>query len=70
LSFCIVPQRWTDPAERERLLWAARAIQCEPSLLGLSPQPPRGTEAMIRPAMGRNRPKIPCTGVDEVVASR
>ncbi len=29
--------RWRDPAERERLLWAARAIEREPTLLGLSP---------------------------------
>ena len=29
--------RWGDPAERERLLWAARAIEREPTLLGLSP---------------------------------
>jgi SAM-dependent methyltransferase len=28
--------RWADPAERERLLWAARAVEREPSLLGLS----------------------------------
>jgi ubiquinone/menaquinone biosynthesis C-methylase UbiE len=29
--------RWRDPEERERLLWAARAIEREPTLLGLSP---------------------------------
>jgi SAM-dependent methyltransferase len=29
--------RWRDPAERERLLWAARAVEREPTLLGLSP---------------------------------
>ena len=28
--------RWRDPAERERLLWAARALEREPTLLGLS----------------------------------
>jgi SAM-dependent methyltransferase len=30
-------QRWADPAERERLLQAARAVEAEPSLLGLPP---------------------------------
>jgi len=30
-------QRWADPDERERLLQAARAIEREPSLLGLPP---------------------------------
>src|SRR6266545_1202862 len=30
-------QRWADPAERERLLQAARAIESEPTLLGLPP---------------------------------
>lgn len=29
--------RWRDPAERARLLWAARAVEREPTLLGLSP---------------------------------
>lgn len=29
-------RRWADPAERERVLWAARAVEAEPSLLGLS----------------------------------
>lgn len=28
--------RWADPAERERLLWAARAVEREPTLRGLS----------------------------------
>jgi len=28
--------RWSDPGERERLLWAARAVEREPTLLGLS----------------------------------
>jgi SAM-dependent methyltransferase len=27
---------WADPAERERILWAARAVEREPSLLGFS----------------------------------
>lgn len=30
-------QRWADPAERERLLQAARAVESEPTLLGLPP---------------------------------
>ena len=30
-------QRWADPAERERLLQAARAVEREPTLLGLPP---------------------------------
>jgi SAM-dependent methyltransferase len=30
-------QRWADPAERERLLQAARAVEREPALLGLPP---------------------------------
>lgn len=30
-------RRWADPAERERLLAAARAVENEPTLLGLSP---------------------------------
>jgi ubiquinone/menaquinone biosynthesis C-methylase UbiE len=30
-------RRWADPTERAHLLWAARAIEREPSLLGLSP---------------------------------
>jgi len=30
-------RRWADPVERERVLWAARAVEAEPSLLGLSP---------------------------------
>ena len=30
-------QRWADPKERERLLEAARAVEREPSLLGLPP---------------------------------
>jgi ubiquinone/menaquinone biosynthesis C-methylase UbiE len=30
-------QRWADPAERERLLQAARAVEHEPTLLGLPP---------------------------------
>ena len=29
--------RWNDPGERERLLWAARVVEREPTLLGLSP---------------------------------
>lgn len=29
-------RRWADPVERERLLWAARVVEAEPSLLGLS----------------------------------
>jgi SAM-dependent methyltransferase len=29
-------ERWTDPAQRELILWAARAVEREPSLLGLS----------------------------------
>jgi ubiquinone/menaquinone biosynthesis C-methylase UbiE len=29
--------RWRNPQERERLLWAARAVEREPTLLGLSP---------------------------------
>ena len=28
--------RWADPVERERLLWAARAVERAPTLLGLS----------------------------------
>jgi ubiquinone/menaquinone biosynthesis C-methylase UbiE len=31
-----LPARWADPAERERLVWAARAVEHEPTLLGLS----------------------------------
>jgi SAM-dependent methyltransferase len=30
-------RRWTDSAERARILWAAEALEVEPSLLGLSP---------------------------------
>ena len=30
-------RRWTDPEERERLLQAARAVEREPTLLGLHP---------------------------------
>jgi SAM-dependent methyltransferase len=30
-------QRWADPGERERLLQAARAVEREPTLLGLHP---------------------------------
>jgi SAM-dependent methyltransferase len=30
-------QRWADPEERERLLGAARAIESEPTLLGIHP---------------------------------
>jgi len=30
-------QRWADPGERERLLGAARAIESEPTLLGIHP---------------------------------
>jgi len=29
--------RWSDARERERLLWAARMVEREPTLLGLSP---------------------------------
>jgi hypothetical protein len=29
--------RWTEPAFRERLLWAARAVEREPALIGVSP---------------------------------
>jgi SAM-dependent methyltransferase len=29
-------RRWDDAAERERVLWAARALEAEPSLAGLS----------------------------------
>src|SRR5262249_56057149 len=29
-------ERWVDPAQRELILWAARAGEHEPSLLGLS----------------------------------
>jgi hypothetical protein len=32
-----VEQRWANPAEREQLLEAARAVEREPSLLGLPP---------------------------------
>lgn len=28
---------WADPAQRERLLWAARATEREPTLLGMNP---------------------------------
>ena len=28
--------RWADPRERERLIWAARSVEREPTLLGLS----------------------------------
>ena len=31
-----VERRWADPGRRERLLSAARAVEREPSLLGLS----------------------------------
>ncbi|MEZ5410276.1 MAG: hypothetical protein R2761_19755 [Acidimicrobiales bacterium] len=30
-------ERWDDPAAREAILFAARAIETEPSLLGASP---------------------------------
>jgi SAM-dependent methyltransferase len=36
----LLPQldrRWQDPADRELILWSARAVEAEPSLLGLSP---------------------------------
>jgi ubiquinone/menaquinone biosynthesis C-methylase UbiE len=29
--------RWDDPGDRDVILWAARAIEAEPTLLGLSP---------------------------------
>ncbi|MBV9660812.1 MAG: methyltransferase domain-containing protein [Acidimicrobiales bacterium] len=29
--------RWENPAEREKILWAARVVETEPTLLGLSP---------------------------------
>jgi SAM-dependent methyltransferase len=28
--------RWDDPTDRERMLWAARMVEAEPSLIGLS----------------------------------
>jgi hypothetical protein len=31
-----VAARWSDPEAREHLLTAARAVECEPSLLGVS----------------------------------
>jgi SAM-dependent methyltransferase len=30
-------ERWDDPADRDRILWSARVIEAESSLLGLSP---------------------------------
>jgi SAM-dependent methyltransferase len=30
-------RRWDNAAERDRILWAARSVESEPSLLGLSP---------------------------------
>jgi SAM-dependent methyltransferase len=32
-----IERRWQDPAERERLLEAARAVESEPALLGIHP---------------------------------
>lgn len=29
--------RWPDPTARDRILWAARSVESEPSLLGRSP---------------------------------
>jgi ubiquinone/menaquinone biosynthesis C-methylase UbiE len=29
-------QRWSDPADRELIVWSARVVEAEPSLLGLS----------------------------------
>jgi hypothetical protein len=31
-----IADRWANPLERETILWAARAVESEPSLLGLS----------------------------------
>lgn len=30
-------EKWADPTGKERILWAARSVESEPSLLGLSP---------------------------------
>lgn len=30
-------ERWADPSAKDTILWAARAVESEPSLLGLSP---------------------------------
>lgn len=30
-------ERWADSTDRDRILWAARSVEAEPSLLGLSP---------------------------------
>jgi SAM-dependent methyltransferase len=32
----LIEERWADPAEREHMLFAARAVEAEPSLAGLS----------------------------------
>ena len=33
----LLADRWSDPLARERMVWAAAAIEAEPSLRGLSP---------------------------------